>query len=174
MSQQIWIPLDLDRPPSPYPPVDFNPPPPSPSADLDSGAQCASQQGRGGMRGRRARHLKTRETQTLNSSPFPFYWLFVPLLALFQSTRGEFFRQSTLLLGISKEWQACTTSNNGNFCAMCAIGVPVKFVVKKAGSVSSDSPHLIRDNVGFVTNHYLIQNPPSWIEKNVIASIWQR
>ena len=45
-----------------------------------------------------ARHLKTREAQTLNSSPFPFYWLFVRLLALFRSTRGEFFPSIDLTL----------------------------------------------------------------------------
>ena len=90
----------------------------------------ASQNTRGTWKHARHKHW--------TSYPFPFYWVFVRVLALFRSTRAEFFfHQSTLLVGISKECQACTTSNNWNFCTMCVIVVPVKFVVKNAGSVSS-------------------------------------
>ena len=44
------------------------------------------------------------------------------------------------------------------------------FFHKACLRLGTDSPHLIYNNAGFVTNNYMIQNLPSWIAKSLIAS----
>ena len=111
------------------------------------------------MRGRRARHLKTCEalenTRSTNTEQLSF-----PVLFGARSRASTISIHKSRVFSINRPAQLRTMET----FAPCVTVVPVKFVVKKAGSVSSN-------NVGFVTNNYLIQNPPSWIAKNEIASI---